>query len=270
MKAFRPFVPGPGRRPSGRKQGRSKFLTLVSTLGLISALFACSPPTVPSQTSVNNTYTRLGRFSLQGSTQSGKVVTSGGNTYITNVPFVKQGQDNTCGQAVATMVLQYWGKNIDYQTVVNESNPLNLGTSFDALQNYLRSKGLYAQGYRDGSLELIIELIKRGRPVIALLDFGGLNWEHYVLVDGYNSSRNTIIFQESNSGPYRELDANTFYTRWANPSLVNLPIFGGQSYQRLMFDVGTTPAVTVTDSTDTPTNATPSAAPSTTPANSSP
>lgn len=229
----------------------NSFAVLLTGLALgISALSACSPPTVPVQTGTAS-YSSLGRFSLQGSAQPSKLLSSNGNTYISNVPFVKQGKDNTCGQAVATMVLKYWGHDIDYQTVVDESNPLNLGTSFDALQNYLRNKGLYAQGYREGSLELMLELIKRGRPVITLLDFGGLSWEHYVLVVGYNTKRNTLIFHESNSGPYRELDATEFYARWANPSLVNLPFFGGPSYSRLMFDVGTS-AVVTNDENGTP------------------
>lgn len=225
---------------------RATLPLLPRLLGLFAAagltLAACSPPTVPTQTAAN-TYSRLGRFRLQGSDQPGKVTVSNGNTYLASVPFVKQGKDNTCGQAVATMVLKYWGHDIDYQTVVNESNPHNLGTSYDALQTYLRSKGMHAQGYREGSLELLVALIKRGRPVIALLDFGGLNWEHYVLVVGYNTRRNTLLLHESNSGPFREIDAETFVTRWRNPSLVNLPIFGGANYDRLMFDVGPEAAV---------------------------
>lgn len=207
--------------------------------GAFLCLCACAPPTVP----VQNSTTQIGNYRLRSATQPGKLSTSNGNTYLASIPFVKQGKDNTCGQAVATMVLKYWGHDIDYQTVVNESNPLNLGTSYDALQTYLRNKGLHAQGYREGSLELLLELIKRSRPVIALLDFGGLSWEHYVLVVGFNTRKNTLIFHDSNSGPYRELDAETFVQRWANPSLVNLPVIGGPSYKYLMFDVGKEPIV---------------------------
>lgn len=223
---------------------QAKLGLLTGLLSLLTILGACAPPTVPTQS--NKSYSSLSRFKLQSSGKPGpgKLVTSTkGDVYINDVPFVKQGQDNTCGQAVATMVLKYWGHDIDYQTVVNESNPMNLGTSYDSLQSYLRHKGLYAQGYREGSLELLVELIKLGRPVIALLDFGGLNWEHYVLVVGYNARRNTLILHESNSIAYAELDAETFVERWRNPSLVNLPLFGGSSYDRLMFDVGLESAV---------------------------
>lgn len=208
-------------------------------LGFVGLLAACTPPTVPTQTSSLS----LGRFSQQSVSQPGKLVKSGDSTYISGVPLVKQGKDNTCGQAVATMVLQFWGQDVDYQQVVNESNPLNLGTSFGALQGYLQSRGLYAQGYREGSLPLLLELVNRGRPVIALLDFGGLNWEHYVVVIGYNTRKNTLIFNDSRNGPNRELEAEEFVQRWANPSLVNLPIFGGPSYKYLMFDTGPRSAI---------------------------
>ncbi len=225
---------------------RSASYLLGIAISLTLLLGACSPPMVPTQNSSSLSYNSLSRFRLQAQSKPGPgKLTSNrqGDVYISGVPFVKQGKDNTCGQAVATMILQYWGVDIDYQQVVNESNPLNLGTSHSALQGYLQAKGLYAQGYREGSLELLLELVRLGRPVIVLLDFGGLNWEHYVLVVGYNATRNTIIFHESNSQSYRELSAETFVQRWRNPSLVNLPIFGGPSYDRLMFDVGLSSAV---------------------------
>lgn len=224
---------------------RSAMYLLGMLTSMTLMLGACSPPTVPTQGS-SPSYNSVSRFRLQaqGKPGPGKLTSNRqGDVYIADVPFVKQGKDNTCGQAVATMILQYWGMDIDYQQVVNESNPLNLGTSHSALQGYLQSKGLHAQGYREGSLELLLELVRLGRPVIVLLDFGGLNWEHYVLVVGYNANRNTLIFHESNSQSYRELSAETFAKRWRNESLVNLPFFGGASYDRLMFDVGLEPAV---------------------------
>lgn len=203
-------------------------------LSLVWLLVSCNPPTVPTQANS----LASGRFSQQSASQRGKLVKSGDNTYISGVPFIKQGKDNTCGQAVATMILQFWGQDVDYQQVVNESNPLNVGTSYGALQGYLQSRGLHAQAYREGSLPLLLELVNRGRPVIALLDFGSLSWQHYVVVIGYNTRKNTLIFHDSSNGSYRELSAEEFVERWANPSLVNLPIFGGPSYKYLMFDTG--------------------------------
>jgi len=181
------------------------------------------------------------RFRLQTrkSTPNGRslVTLSNGATYIKDVPFVSQGSDNTCGQAVMTMLLQYWGVDIDYQTVVNEGNPLNLATSYDAVQDYLRKKGLSVQAYRGGNLEVLVRQIQAGKPVMVLLDFGSLQQAHYVLVTGYNARRNTIIMHESQSGPYMELDVDSFIEMWQNVPVVKLPFFGGANYEYLIFEV---------------------------------
>lgn len=203
---------------------------------------ACSPPTVPLQGNDNALVNRFSNFRLQASSitfSNGKSlnVTNNGATFLNDVPYVAQGDDNTCGQAVMTMLLQYWGHDIDYQTVVDEGNPFNLGTSYDAIQNYLSSKDLAVQAYRGGSLEAILGQIHLGRPVMVLLDFGSLAYAHYVLVVGYNAQRNSIILHESRSGPYREVEVESFLEMWDNKPVVNLPIFGGANYERLMFAV---------------------------------
>lgn len=215
-------------------------LTLLASLGL-PGLVACAP-TVPAQTTANLMVNRISNFSLQTSAltfANGKSlsVAPSGATYLDNVPYVSQGDDNTCGEAVMTMLLQYWGQDIDYQTVVNEVNPFNLGTSYDAIQDYLRSKNLQVQAYRGGTLEALLGQIHQGRPVMVLLDFGSLQYSHYVLVVGYNAKRNTLIIHESRSGPYREVDVDSFLDMWDNDPVVHLPVFGGDNYYRLMFAV---------------------------------
>lgn len=212
----------------------------MAALAVLGASVSCTPPTVPTTSASSFQMSPLRRFSVQTGTtlSNGKqLLSTNGNTYIANVPFVQQGQDNTCGQAAMTMVLQFWGVDIDYQTVVNEGNPFNLATSFDAMQNFLTSKGLSVQGYREGSLETLLLQIHKGQPVIVLLNFGSITTPHYVVVTGYNAQRNTIIMHESQSGPYVELPLDQFLDMWENDPIVNLPLFGGENYRRLMFEV---------------------------------
>jgi len=219
------------------------YRNLVSGFLPLLLISACSPPVVPTQdSSLNAGLNRFSSFRLQNrSTQfgNGKSLVTGNNgaVYLSPVPFVTQGQDNTCGQAVMTMLLQYWGQEIDYQTVVNENNPLNVGTSYEVVQTYLKSKGLTVNAFRDGSLENLLLELHQGRPVMALLDFGSLDREHYVLVVGYNARRNMLILHESRSGPYVEIDAESFMQKWNNVPVVSLPIWGGSNYYRLMFSV---------------------------------
>ncbi|MGE3725817.1 MAG: C39 family peptidase [Candidatus Sericytochromatia bacterium] len=220
---------------------------LLSGLCLALLLTACSPPVVPTQVSSLNTgLNRISQFRLQNRAtkfSNGKSLISGNNgaVYLSPVPFVTQGEDNTCGQAVMTMLLQYWGQSLDYQTVVNENNPLNLGTSYEAVQTYLKSKGLQVTAFRGGTLENLLLELHQGRPVMALLDFGSLDREHYVLVVGYNARSNTLILHESRSGPYVEIDADDFMQKWNNLPAVSLPIWGGSNYYRLMFSVSAGP-----------------------------
>lgn len=202
---------------------------------LFCSLFtACQPPTVPLQTTSNYRWRGIDFTTQQTRTLH---TASNGARYIGGVPYVKQGEDNTCGQAVMSMALQFWGQDISYQQVVNESNAINVGTSYTTLQNYLREKGLQAQSYYQSSLEQLISEVDAGRPAIVLLEFDALFFTHYVLVVGYNPRRNTIIMHESQSAPYVEMDVEEFLELWEAPSLVGLPVFGGKEYQRLLITV---------------------------------
>jgi len=237
---------------SPRKSRNKRLASALMVATVIGALVSCAPPTVPLQNNQNQSQrinNRFSNFRLQASSvkfSNGKSlsVTGNGATFLSDVPYITQGSDNTCGQAVMTMLLQYWGHDIDYQTVVDEGNPFNLGSSYDAVQDYLKSKDLEVQAYRGGSLEAILSQIHQGRPVMVLLDFGSLTYAHYVLVVGYDAQRNSMILHESRSGPYREVDVDSFLEMWDNEPVVNLPIFGGENYERLMFAVAPTDSKT--------------------------
>jgi hypothetical protein len=197
-------------------------------------LMACQPPTVPLQGSSNFRFRGIDFTTQQTRTLH---TNSNGARYIGGVPYVSQGEDNTCGQAVMSMALQFWGQDISYQQVVNESNPINVGTSYTTIQNYLREKGLTAQSYYNANLDQVIAEVDAGRPAIVLLEFDALFFTHYVLVVGYNARRNTLIIHESQSAPYVEIDVDEFLRLWEAPSLVSLPVFGGKEYQRLLITV---------------------------------
>lgn len=180
-----------------------------------------------------------GNFKTLQLSDTGKTIQvfKNGNKILNDVPFIKQGSDNTCGQAVMAMMLNYWNKPISYQAVVNEGNPLNLPTTNSQITSYTRKKGLKVQDYHDASLNNLYAQINKGRPTIVLLDFGGLSQAHYVVVVGYNQKKGTVIIHDSLGGPYTEMTTSTFNRMWQNRPVVSLPIFGGESYRRLMFDM---------------------------------
>jgi len=222
----------------------------MATLTGFTVLAACGSPQVPVQMPQFGTgvyqaqqvgharNVREGDFkTLQTANGSNIQVYQNGSRVIDGVPFYRQGNDNTCGQAVITALLNYWGINMAYQEVVDEANPNNLPTTDHAMTNYLRKKGFQAQPFRRADVNNIIAQINQGKPTPVLLDFGGVSQEHYVIVVGYNPQKNTIIVHDSLEGPYIEMPTAKFSEMWENQSLQMVHVFGGENYRRILFDV---------------------------------
>ncbi|MEZ0368100.1 MAG: cysteine peptidase family C39 domain-containing protein [Candidatus Sericytochromatia bacterium] len=163
-------------------------------------------------------------------------VRSDGDILITDVPFARQGRDNTCGQAAMAMLLHYWDIDVDYDQIAREGNPLNVATSRQAIQLYLQDKGLQVRPLQ-GSLESLLGELHQARPVLLLLDFGGIDHLHYVVAVGYNARQGRILIHDSNREPYKQMSISEFLQRWQNFSAVALPWLGGPEYERLMFAV---------------------------------
>ncbi|PKL76608.1 MAG: hypothetical protein CVV27_09400 [Candidatus Melainabacteria bacterium HGW-Melainabacteria-1] len=233
---------------------------LRSGIGLLlgaSLLLSCKPPTVPVQLPnagnidqlVYQTQTQTQQLpALAGPFKTLAVDADGGRSIqiriyqngariIADVPYFTQGNDNTCGQAVAAMLSNFWGQPADYQQLVDQENPLNLATSAGALLSSLRAKGLRAQTWREASLDNLIAEINQGRPTVVLLDFGSVQTAHYVVVVGYNPRRGTLILHDSLESPYAEMPAQKFVSMWENHSLRSILPVGGVNYRRLMLSV---------------------------------
>jgi predicted double-glycine peptidase len=233
-----------------RLQKRLATLVMGSALGM-SLLTACGTPQVPLQAmpfgqvsstmvtqSVSPGQALAGPFKVLQVGEGQRIkIYQNGSKVLENVPFFRQGGDNTCGQAVMASLLNYWGIQMSYQQVVNQANPGNLPTTDDALTSYLRKKGLNAQDYRGGNIDHLVAQINKGRPVPVLLDFGGISQEHYVLVVGYNQKKGTLVLHDSLEGPYVEMETTLFQKMWENQSIRQIHIFAGSNYKRLYFDV---------------------------------
>lgn len=221
----------------------------MTTLAGATLLMACGTPRVPDQTAVpiltqmqihraGPVRADQGPFkTLQVDSGAKLQVFQNGSRLISDVPFVLQGDDNTCGQAVMTSLLNFWGYNIDYQSVVNEANPRNLPTTDFGMTNYLREKGLEAQPFRGATLDNLIAEVNKGRPTVVLLDFGGISQEHYVIVTGYNPTTKAMIVHDSLEGPYIQIPMDRFAKMWDNRSIRQVHIFGGENYRRFMLSI---------------------------------
>lgn len=217
------------------------FLKSSLVLGFLFLSSCSAPPTAPKQPESGVVYNYkssnlrgTNRFTIQ---QKGTVVKStDGTVSISGIPFFKQGKDNTCGQATLTSILNFWGVKIDYQTVIDESNPSNMPTDVTTIREYLRMKGLEANAYKNADINNLQTIINAGRPAIVLLDFGGLSYEHYVVVSGYNDKKQTILINDPRNGANLSIKVTDFLRIWKNKSLSNLLIFGDK-YNNPIIDV---------------------------------
>ena len=210
-------------------------ITLLST----SLLAGCATPRVPMQSEIGivQNYNDSSLIKVLTAKQTGSVnYYKDGTIAISNVPFFKQGNDNTCAQAAMTSVLNYWGINISYQAVVNENNASNMPTDVQKITNYLRRKGLYTQDYRQGTINFVKDRIQKGNPVILLLDFGKLSAEHYVIATGYNEENQEMIILDPIDGPNMRIPFAELDRMWGNRSLQKLGFFGDK-YDRIVFDI---------------------------------
>ncbi|MFN8673780.1 MAG: C39 family peptidase [Candidatus Sericytochromatia bacterium] len=195
---------------------------------------------------VNNLEANIGVVQDYSSSYVDKVITDrvgttvnhhqDGTISISNVPYFRQGKDNTCAQAVMTSVLNFWGVPVSYQAVINQTNSINTFTDVSRITSYLRKNGLYAQDYKKADLNFIKDRINKGNPVIILLDFGKLSYEHYVLVTGYNDKAEELLILDPIDGPNQKYTYDQITHMWQNSSLKKMNLFGDK-YSNIAFDV---------------------------------
>lgn len=211
----------------------------IVTIMLAPNIHACRGPQIPVQADIGivknyseSTIQKVLKEDISGSVN----YYQDGTIAISNVPHFQQGNDNTCGQAVMASILNFWGVNVSYQTVVSQTNSGNLPTDINVITKYMKKYGLYAQDYRLTTLNFLKDRIKKGRPVIILLDFGKLSVEHYVMAIGYNEKTQELIVSDPIDGPNVRIPYYQVEVMWENKSLKKLGIFGDK-YNRIAFDI---------------------------------
>ena len=114
--------------------------------------------------------------------------------YIEGVPFYRQ-SESTCGPAALASVLAFWGRQVDLEEItVKVYIPKLRGTLPMDMENYAREAGFKTVSSA-GTLEELKVFIRKGMPVICLLDlgFGFYQKPHYVTVIGFDDVHEAVI-----------------------------------------------------------------------------
>ncbi len=127
------------------------------------------------------------------------------------VPFVPQ-QKDTCGAAVLTMVLRYWGVAADHDAIAAELvSPGLRGIRGSALEAFAQERGLTAVAHA-GDLDQLRDYVAKGRPMIVSLDAGRGRF-HDLVVVGFEAQ--AMIVHDPAEGASRRLAVRDFEKRWS-------------------------------------------------------
>jgi ABC-type bacteriocin/lantibiotic exporters, contain an N-terminal double-glycine peptidase domain len=139
-----------------------------------------------------------------------------------DVPFVQQ-QEEGCGAASLSMLIQYWkskGHSVD-QTASDPVRIMQLlyskkdhGIPARDFTNYLRKNGFKAFEFT-ARWEDLAHHISKGRPLIAALEATGNRYRlHYLLVTGIDAHQNLVLVNDPAERKLLKMKRSNFEDRW--------------------------------------------------------
>jgi hypothetical protein len=142
---------------------------------------------------------------------SDDVATANRTGLVLEVPYVSQ-EPELCGAAAVVMTFRYWGGPSppvsDFTTWID---PGVGGIMTDVLANGVRQLGWQAHTFYGTDSELRAQL-RKGRPLVVLLDAGGKNL-HYVLAVGFDDD--TFLVHDPATRAYEAVPFAKFISAWA-------------------------------------------------------
>lgn len=135
--------------------------------------------------------------------------------YIEGVPFYRQ-SESTCGPAALASILAFRGRPVNLEQITAKVYlPKLRGTLPMDVENYAREAGFKAESSA-GTLEELKANIRKGVPVICLLDlgFGLYRQPHYISAIGFDDV-NAVIVEHDGLQPDRLMGYDAFDKAWA-------------------------------------------------------
>lgn len=134
--------------------------------------------------------------------------------YIEAVPFYRQ-TESLCGPAALAGVLSFWGRPLSPERIAERIYlPELRGTLPTDMENFAREQG-FETASSNGTLDHLKEHIRRGVPVICLLDlgFGPYRRPHYVTAVGFDDVR-AVIVEHDGLRPDQLMEYKAFDKAW--------------------------------------------------------
>ena len=137
---------------------------------------------------------------------------------IKDFPFIEQPDRITCGPASATMLLNYYGVDVDLEEVrkhtktdwfTYQETPIGM-TSPDYIERALKDYKIKSKRQKS-DVDHIKYYVSEERPPIVLVR-SGLNTWHYVVVIGYD--KQNLILADPAFGKERVITIDTFNKSW--------------------------------------------------------
>ena len=145
---------------------------------------------------------------------------------------------NACGPATLAMYLNYWGWQGDQFTISDVIKPIRAdrNVNVEELVYYSRNyTGWLLTEYRvGGNLEMLRQLLAAEIPVMIEGSFlidksywpNDDRWAgHYLLVNGYDDSRQSFLLQDSERGPDQMVPYETLKTDWQSFNYVYILVY---------------------------------------------
>nr|MBP7787399.1 tetratricopeptide repeat protein [Longilinea sp.] len=145
---------------------------------------------------------------------------------------------NACGPATLAMYLNYWGWQGDQFTISDVIKPIRAdrNVNVEELVYYSRNyTGWLLTEYRvGGNLEMLRQLLAAEIPVMIEGSFlidqsywpNDDRWAgHYLLVNGYDDSRQSFLLQDSERGPDQMVPYETLKADWQSFNYVYILVY---------------------------------------------
>lgn len=134
--------------------------------------------------------------------------------YIEGVPFFRQ-TESTCGPAALASVIAYWNHSANLEEITAKVYLRELGGTLPMdIEIYAREAGFNPQS-SSGTLDSLKETIRKGVPIICLLDlgFGPYRRPHFVTVTGFDDQNRVLVIHDG-VNPDQVMEYDVFDKRW--------------------------------------------------------